>query len=437
MAMTYQNLLDRAAASGTYTSSRRLRIPLDPNQDPKTMPIDEINVSNPELFKQNLFAGYFARLRAEAPVHYCADSQYGPYWSISRYHDIIQIEKNTEVFSSDFQHGGVTIMGTARTAKQIPMFIQMDPPLHDLQRGALQPKFSMRSLQQLEDCIRQRAAAILDALPRNEEFNWVEKVSIELTGRMLATLLGVPQEDRKLLVRWSDTFGGSDNPEINSDPADFFEALVEAGNYFMALWRRRSKQPAGDDLISMLAHGENTKDMDANTFLGNVVLLIVGGNDTTRNSISGGVLALNQFPEEYAKLRAKVGLIESMVPEIIRWQTPLSHMRRTATADVNFLGQNIKAGDKVVLWYVSGNKDEAAFFEPERFIIDRPRPREHLAFGFGIHRCLGNRLAEMQLRVLWEEIMKRFTQIELCGEPERVNSCLIKGYHRLPVRIHV
>jgi cytochrome P450 len=171
-------------------------------------------------------------------------------------------------------------------------------------------------------------------------------------------------------------------------------------------------------------------------YLGNLILLIVGGNDTTRNSLTGGVLALNQFPAEFDKLKANHDLINSMVPEIIRWQTPLAHMRRIALEDTILNGQKIKKGDKVVMWYISGNRDEDAIEQPNDFIIDREKPRHHLSFGFGIHRCMGNRLGEMQLRVAWEEILKRFDRVEVVGEPKRVISAFVKGYTELPVILH-
>jgi cytochrome P450 len=213
--------------------------------------------------------------------------------------------------------------------------------------------------------------------------------------------------------------------------------LHECLAYFMRLWRERAAAPPKLDFISLLAHAPETRDMINNPleFLGNLMLLIVGGNDTTRNSISGGLLALNEFPEQYAKVKADRSLIPGMVSEIIRWQSPVAHMRRTALADIEFGGKLIKKGDRVVMWYVSGNRDEAVIDRPDEFIIDRERPRHHVAFGFGIHRCMGNRMAELQLRVLWEEILARFDRIEVVGEPVRITSNFIQGIADLPVRI--
>ena len=193
----------------------------------------------------------------------------------------------------------------------------------------------------------------------------------------------------------------------------------------------------GNDLISMLAHGESTRNMDKMEYLGNLILLIVGGNDTTRNSISGGLLALNQFPDQYAKLQADPSVIPNMVAEIIRWQTPLAYMRRTALQDVELGGKTIRKGDKVAMWYVSGNRDETVIENPNELVIDRDRARQHLSFGFGIHRCVGNRLAEMQLRITWEEILKRWPdqRIEVLQEPRRVHSSFVKGYEELMVAL--
>jgi cytochrome P450 len=344
----------------------------------------------------------------------------------------MEVEKHHERFSSA---AGIVI--TDRPADfQTPNFIGMDPPKHDVQRKTVQGVVAPRNLAKLEGTIRERAARILDSLPVGETFNWVDLVSIELTTQMLATLFDFPFEERRKLTYWSDMATSSELQGGPTPEAKRREALLECLEYFTRLRKERESLPPNVDLISMLAHGEDTRNMDPMEFLGNLVLLIVGGNDTTRNSISGGVLALNQNPAEYDKLRNDPGLIPNMVPEIIRWQTPLAYMRRTALEDVEFRGKTIRKGDKVLMWYISGNRDEEAIDRPEEFIIDRADARHHLSFGFGIHRCMGNRLAELQLRILWEEIMQRFHTIEVVGEPERVQSAFVHGYSSLPVRLH-
>jgi cytochrome P450 len=317
------------------------------------------------------------------------------------------------------------------------MFIAMDPPRHDAQRKAVTPAVAPARLHELEALIRARAGAILDSLPRNETFNWVELVSRELTTQMLATLFDFPFEERHLLPYWSDTTTTTETVGVAADMEHRHKVLMECVAYFSDLWRQRAAQPPKFDFISLFAHNPDTAGMidDPMELMGNLMLLIVGGNDTTRNSISGGVLALNRFPDQYAKLKADPSLIPNMVPEIIRWQTPLSHMRRNATRDIEFEGKQIRKGDKVVMWYASGNRDETVIEDPDAFIIDRPRARHHLSFGFGIHRCMGNRVAEMQLRILWEEIMARFEHVEVVGEPVPVLSNFVHGYEELPVRL--
>ena len=367
-------------------------------------------------------------------MHYCRASQFGPYWSITRYKDILQVESDTEAFSSDVSLGGIALRDQLADFT-MPMFIAMDPPRHDAQRAAVSPMFSAANLATLEGSIRSRAAAVLDALPVGKAFDWVARVSIELTTQMLAILFDFPWHERHKLTRWSDVATALPGSGIvdseDARKAELRQCLVA----FTALWNRRVNQPPTPNLLSMLAHAPSTRAMPPMELLGNVLLLIVGGNDTTRNSMTGSVLALHQNPAEYAKLRADPALIASMVPEIIRWQTPLAHMRRTATRDIAFAGQAIRKGDRVVMWYVSGNRDEDAIEQADRFIVDRPRPRKHLSFGFGIHRCVGERLAEMQLRVVWEETLKRFAAIEVLGEPRRVLSAFVRGYETLPVRI--
>jgi cytochrome P450 len=400
--------------------------------DANAIALEDFDVSRATLMQNNQHWEFFRRMRDEDPVHYCKDSMFGPYWSITRFTDIMEIDKNWQDFSSDL---GITLTDRAEDFTT-PNFISMDPPKHDKQRHTVQGVVAPVNLKKMESLIRQRAAGILDSLPVGETFNWVDLVSIELTTQMLATIFDFPFEDRYKLTYWSDM---ATSGELSGGPTPEVErraALLECLEYFTDLRQKRSNEPPKIDLLSMLAHGKDTQNMPPMEFLGNLILLIVGGNDTTRNSISGGVLALNQNPGEYDKLREDLSLIPNMVSEIIRWQTPLAFMRRTVTRDLEFRGKSMRKGDKVAMWYVSGNRDERVIQDPDRFWIDRPNARHHLSFGFGLHRCMGNRLAEMQLRVLWEEIMQRFRFVEVVGEPERVQSSFVRGYATLPVQLH-
>ena len=394
--------------------------------------LEDFDVSSAKLMQADQHWDYFARLRDEAPVHYCKDSMFGPYWSITRFADIMEIEKNWQDFSSDL---GITL-GDRPKDFSTPNFIGMDPPKHDQQRQTVQGVVAPMNLKKMESLIRQRVVNILDSLPVGETFNWVDHVSVELTTQMLATIFDFPFEDRYKLTYWSDMATSGELAGGPTPEAERRAALLECLEYFTKLREKRGNEPPKIDLLSMLAHGKDTQNMPPMEFLGNLVLLIVGGNDTTRNSISGGVLALNQNPDEYDKLRADHSLIPNMVSEIIRWQTPLAFMRRTVTRDLEFRGQQLRKGDKLAMWYVSGNRDERVIPDPNRFWIDRPNARHHLSFGFGLHRCMGNRLAEMQLRVLWEEIMQRFSYVEVVGAPERVQSSFVRGYASLPVKLH-
>ena len=395
-------------------------------------PLDKIDPAQPALFQNNQMWWNFERLRKEDPVHLTQESEHGPYWSITKYNDIMAVDTNHGVFSSE---GGITIATQGGDNGPLPMFIAMDPPKHDVQRKVVSPVVSPMNLAMLEPLIRERAASILDNLPIGEEFDWVDKVSMELTAMTLATLFDMPQADRRLLTYWSDVVTAAPGQGLIDTLEQKMEIFVEYHAYFTKLWNERVKAPPAGDLISMLAHGEATRNMEPREYFGNVVLLTVGGNDTTRNTISGSVLALNQNPDQYKKLRENPGLIPSMVSETIRWQTPLAHMRRTALADQEVGGKLIKKGDKVVMWYVSGNRDDEVIANPNDYIIDRERPRQHLSFGFGIHRCVGNRLAELQLKIIWEEILKRFPEVHVVEEPKRVYSSFVKGYAEMKVII--
>ena len=400
-----------------------------------SVPLDQIDVTKPRLFQDNSILHYLERLRRDEPVHWFSNQFYGPFWSVTKYKDIMQVDTSHGIFSSDWTHGGIAIFDQPME-ERLPMFIAMDPPKHDEQRKTVSPIVGPGNLATMAALIRERTCEVLDSLPRNETFNWVDKVSIELTTRMLATLFDFPFEDRRMLTRWSDVATTFPSPTgIVTTMEQRNQELSDCLAYFTRLWNERVNAPPKSDLISMLAHGPATRNMGPNEYLGNLILLIVGGNDTTRNSMTGGLLALHEHPEQWAKLRANPGMVDSAVSEIIRWQTPLAYMRRTALQDTEIGGKQIKKGDKVVMWYLSGNRDEEAIENPNQFIVDRARPRQHLSFGFGIHRCVGNRLAEMQLKILWEEIIKRFPVIEVVGEPVRTPSNFVRGFTHLPVRI--
>jgi cytochrome P450 len=401
-----------------------------------SMPIDKIDVSKPRLFQEDTVGHYFARLRRDDPVHFFENDFYGRFWSVTKSKDIMAVDTNHGVYSSDWTQGGIALYNAPTLQQRLQMFIAMDPPKHDEQRKAVSPIVAPHNLASMEGTIRARTAKVLDGLPRNEEFNWVQRVSIELTTQMLATLFDFPFEDRKLLTWWSDV--ATSVPEVDHLVESQEARLAELGKmlaYFTKLWNQRVNAPPGNDLVSMLAHNPATRHMSPMEYMGNLVLLIVGGNDTTRNSMTGGLLAMSRYPDEWAKLRANPALVDSLVPEIIRWQTPLPMMRRTALRDVELAGKTIREGDKVVMWYLSGNRDEEAIENPEAFVIDRARPRQHLSFGFGIHRCVGNRLAELQLKILWEEILKRFPVIEVTSEPKRLLSNFVRGITDMQVRI--
>ena len=399
-------------------------------------PLGSIDVSDPSLYEQDTWRPLFARLRREAPVHYCAASPYGPYWSVTRYNDIMTVELDHVTYSS--QLGGIQLEDQPADMKRAS-FIRMDPPRHTAQRETVAPVAAPNNLTSYEVAIRDRTRAVLDALPRSETFDWVDKVSIELTTMMLATLFDFPWEERRKLTYWSDVaicnVNAPDAP-VHSEEERFAE-LLRMADVFKGLWRERAKAQPRLDLISMMAHSEGTRGMPEMEFVGNLALLIVGGNDTTRNSMSGGLLALSENPGELAKLKANPTLVPSLVAETIRYQTPVIHMRRTATRDTELAGQGIRQGDKVVMWYVSGNRDDSVIENADAFIVDRTKPRQHLSYGAGIHRCVGDRLADLQLKILWEEILARDLDIQVMGPPRRLFSNFIRGIRELPVQIRM
>ena len=398
------------------------------------------NVADPVLWENYEYLPIFAKMRAEDPVHYCAESPYGAYWSVTRYEDIMAVDTNHHVYSSDAHLGGIIIDDAIQNDPDNDFkavnFIAMDQPRHDEQRKSVNGITDPKNLEHFGKLIRQRTSDLLDSLPVGEEFDWVPTVSIELTTQMLATMFDFPFEDRHKLVRWSDVSTAEPGSGVVESQQQRIEELMEMAAYFADLQQSRKDKPDNIDLLTMMTHHPAMANMPPEEFLGNLSLLIVGGNDTTRNSMTGGVFGFNLFPDEFDKMVADPKLIDNAVAEIIRWQTPLAHMRRTALEDAVLGGKQIRKGDKVVMWYVSGNRDTAIFDDPDRIIIDRKNARRHLSFGFGIHRCMGNRIGELQLRILWEEILKRFSRIEAMGDPTLTKSNFVKGYTSLSVKLH-
>lgn len=400
---------------------------LEPSQ-----PLAGINLLDRDIFADNTYLQHFAKLRQTEPVYLqAANDHCSAFWSVTRYQDIAQVDTNHHIFSSE----GSIVFEDFNKNFPVKMFIAMDPPKHTQSRNSVLPLFSSHNMDAMEGLIRQRCQQILDNLPRNQAFNWVELVARELTAQMLASLLGIPQEDRYKLLRWSDlvTSNGFDTIE---DEASRQKEFMECLSYFMAMLKRRPDADLSQDLITSLFSNEASRAMPPSELLGNLLLLIIAGNDTTRNTISGGVHALNQFPAQYQLLRDHPEVIPNMVSEMVRWQTPLAYMRRTALVDTRLGGKLIRAGDKVLIWYISANRDEEIFEAPNEFRIDRSNARKHLSFGLGIHRCVGARFAEVQLRILWEEIQQRFKFIEVIGEPELLRSSFVKGYNQLNVIAH-
>lgn len=394
---------------------------------------DPRDVTVSALYTEDRWQPVFAELRANAPVYRCETSDFGPYWSLSTYKAIEDCEVNPDVFSSA---KGITVADPIEGETiEMPMFIAMDRPKHTEQRRTVAPKFTPTEIDRMRDDIRKRTAEILDSLPIGHTFDWVDKVSIELTTQMLAILFDFPWEDRRKLTLWSDWAGDIELIKDEEGRQTRLQHMFEMGAYFKNLWDERLKKDPAPDLLSMMIHSDAMSHMDEYEFMGNLILLIVGGNDTTRNSMSAYAYALSQFEDERAKLEADPGLIQNATQEIIRWQTPLAHMRRTALRDFEFHGQNIREGDKLVMWYISANRDETVFENGDRIMVDRPNARRHLAFGHGIHRCVGARLAELQIAILLEEMAKRRLRPNVMGEPTRVAGSFVHGYRSLPVEL--
>lgn len=419
------------------TVHEMLRKHLETHPDALPKHTDKFDVSRSDIYFEDRWQPIFAEMRSKGPLHYVEESPFGPYWNVVSHKAIQHVEALPELFSSSWEHGGITILERERDAegRELPMFIAMDRPKHTGQRRTVAPKFTPSAMTDMEAEIRRRTGELLDGLPRGETFDWVDTVSIELTTGMLAILFGFPWEDRRLLTYWSDWAGDTEIALIKELSEDRETILQEMAMYFQQLWMKRSQEEPGSDLISMMIHSPAMNQMDPREFMGNLILLIVGGNDTTRNTMSSIIHSFDKFPDQRKLFEENPDLIPNAVQECIRYQTPLAHMRRTASEDTELFGEQIKKGDKLILWYISANRDEELFDNPDKLDITRENARRHLSFGYGIHRCVGARLAELQLRVLLEEMHKRRMRVHVAGDVERVRANFVHGFRKLEVEI--
>ena len=395
------------------------------------------DMSDAAYYVEDRWQEPFAQMRATDPIHWTQGGAFGDFWNVTSHKAIQHVEALPEIFSSSYEFGGITLADRIDDGTELvmPMFIAMDRPKHTGQRRTVAPAFTPSEMKRMSDDIRMRTAELLDTLPWDKPFDWVDTVSIELTTQMLALLFDFPWEDRRKLTEWSDWAGDIELVHSEELRSERLKHLYEMGAYFKKLWDAKIDAEPTPDLISMMIHSDAMREMDEFEFMGNLILLIVGGNDTTRNSMSGLAYGLHHFPEQREKLEQNPALIPNAVQEIIRWQTPLAHMRRTATADYDLFGKQIKKGDKLALWYISGNRDESVFEDADKIIVDRENARRHLAFGYGIHRCVGARLAELQIAILLEEMAKRRMRVNVLAEPERVRACFVHGYRSMQVQL--
>ena len=402
----------------------------------------DVDLGNPDLYVSGVPHEVFTWLRREDPVHWNPVTNGRGFWSITKYDDIVAVSKNPEVFSSAREHGGhriydENIVGTAGMGAEETdaPFISMDPPEHNRYRRMISPGFGPSRLKALEGQIHDRVCNILDRLGARKECEFVTEVAAELPIQVLAELLGIPQADRLKLFDWSNSMIAEDDPELRKGPEETAADVRAMIEYSGRLWEERVANP-GPDLISMLIHPDADGEvMSKERYLGTFILLVAAGNETTRNSISGGLITLARFPEQRQRLADNPALYGTAAAKIIRYVSPILHMRRTAIADSVLRGKTIRRGDKVIMWYVSANRDEQIFTNPLGFDLTRAEATQ-LGFGVGQHFCLGARLAELQLRIFFTEFLRRYPKAEPSGPIRRMRSNFVAGIKEMPVRLH-
>jgi cytochrome P450 len=403
---------------------------------------DPTDLTLTALWSEDRWQAPAAALRAKGPIHRCETSKFGPHWSVVQYKPIQHIEALPKIFSSSWEVGGITVAGDGiehlkEHEVPAPMFIAMDPPQHTAQRRTVAPAFGPSEVDRMRRDAVERTAQVLDSLPVGKPFDWVDLVSMELTTQMLAILFDFPWEERRKLTYWSDVLGDIENFEFEDTRAFRRNTMFEMGAAFKELWDRKAKAPGQHDLISIMLQSDAMKHMSEFEFMGNLILLIVGGNDTTRNSMTAFAWGLEQFPDQRAILENNHDpeLAVNAMHELIRWQTPLAHMRRTAMEDTELFGHEIKKRDKIALWYASANRDETIFPDGDKIMVERENARRHLSFGYGIHRCVGARVAELQLTALISEMQKRRLRVNVIEAPEIVPACFVHGYRKMMVEL--
>jgi cytochrome P450 len=403
------------------------------------------NIVDPDAYLNGVPHATFARLRTDDPVSWWEEEQGSGFWAVTRYQDILTVSHNTRVFSSARGIRLEDMKEDELHARRTMM--ELDPPEHTNYRRIVQPPFTNKEVMAVENGIQLLAKAVVDDVSGKSEIDFVDQIARQLPMRILGKILGIPDKDGPWLVRQGDALIGNTDPEFTTHPVDKvdtdeyrllpFRSPVSRDLFAYALEQARSRhEKPSDDLISRLLQpkrdGEHLTDHEFQNFF---TLLVAAGNDTTRYSMAAGLLALIEHPEQLAQLRDDPSLLPSATEEILRWGTVTMHFRRTATTETDLAGKAIKAGDKVLLWFISGDYDERQFPDPFRFDIKRS-PNEHLAFGLkSPHKCIGEHLARVEIRVLLAELLPRLAKIDVHGKVERLRSNFISGIKHLPLKL--